>query len=135
MLINVDLNGIAVMPRPCCMRHVATLPPADFFKPAGVPCRDLEIVTLALDELEALRLADLEGLYQEDASARMNVSRQTFARIIEAARRKAADALIHGKALRLEGGAVTLKGAAAKPCGCGARRARPEKSGKGNRRA
>lgn len=116
------------------MRHVSSLPPSDFFKPAGVPCQALEVVTLALDELEALRLADLEGLYQEAASARMKVSRQTFARIIEGARRKTADALIHGKALRLEGGAVTLKGTAAKPCGCGVRSARPEKDGKETRR-
>lgn len=131
------------------MRHVSRRPPADFFKPVGVPCHALEIVTLALDEVEALRLADLEGLYQEQASAQMKISRQTFARIVESARRKTADALIHGKALRLEGGTVTLRGTAEKPggdgttpaakrgpCGCGRRRGcmrqntRPEKVGK-----
>ncbi len=71
---------------------------------------ELEQVTLTLDEVEALRLADLEALYQEDAAKKMKVSRATFARIIEQARRKVADALIHGKALCLEGGVVVLKG-------------------------
>ena len=50
-------------------------------------------VLLTLDEYEAIRLADLEGLYQEQAATRMNVSRQTFGRIVEAARRKVADVL------------------------------------------
>jgi predicted DNA-binding protein (UPF0251 family) len=70
----------------------------------------LEQVTLSLDEVEALRLADLQGLYQEQAAKQMKISRPTFARIIEEARRKTAEALIHGKALRLEGGAVIVKG-------------------------
>lgn len=60
-----------------------------------------EIVLLA-DEVEAIRLADLEQLYQEDAAQKMKVSRQTFGRIVESARAKIADALINGKALRLE---------------------------------
>lgn len=83
---------------------------AGLFKPAGVPACALEQVTLTLDEVEALRLADLNGLYQEQAAAQMKISRPTFSRIIEEARRKVADALIHGKALRLEGGVVKIKG-------------------------
>ncbi len=63
-------------------------------------------ISLALDEFEALRLADFEGLYQEQAAARMAVSRQTFGRIVEAARRKIAQALVEGKSLSIEGGAV-----------------------------
>jgi hypothetical protein len=63
-------------------------------------------VVLTLDELEALRLADLEGLYQEQAAALMAVSRSTFGRIVEAAHRKVAEALVLGKALRIEGGVV-----------------------------
>jgi hypothetical protein len=63
-------------------------------------------VALTLDEFESLRLADLEGLYQEDAAGRMGVSRATFGRIVESARRKVAEALVRGKALRIEGGAV-----------------------------
>lgn len=63
---------------------------------------------LTLDELESLRLADLEGLYQETASARMKISRQTFGNIIASARRKVADALINSKALKIEGGCIRL---------------------------
>lgn len=64
---------------------------------------------MTLDELEALRLADLEGLYQEDAAARMGVSRPTLGRILEAGRRKVAEALVLGKALRIEGGPVVAR--------------------------
>ena len=63
-------------------------------------------VVLTLDEFEALRLADLEGLYQEDAAGRMAVSRPTFGRIVESARRKVAEALVLGKSMRIEGGSV-----------------------------
>ncbi len=79
------------------------------FKPAGVPARSLEAVVLSLDEAEALRLADLQGLYQEAAALRMAVSRQTFGRIVEAARRKVADAIINGKLLRIDGGEVIVE--------------------------
>ena len=65
---------------------------------------------MTLDEFEALRLADLDGLYQEQAAERMNVSRSTFSRIVDSARRKVADALVHGKALRMEGGPVRVAG-------------------------
>lgn len=128
------------MPRPCCMRRIGFVPPADFFKPSGIPLCDLEKVTLTLDEVESLRLADLNGLYQEQAAEKMKISRPTFSRVIEAARKKVADALIHGKALRMEGGAVVMKGACNMPgrggagpvgsgrgmgrgpCGCGSHR-------------
>jgi len=69
----------------------------------------LEEVLLSLDEYEAIRLADLEGLYQEQAASRMNISRQTFGRIIEAAHRKVADVLVNGKTLRIEGGSISMK--------------------------
>jgi predicted DNA-binding protein (UPF0251 family) len=95
------------MPRPRCCRHISGMPPAPLFKPAGVPARDLDVVAMTLDELEAIRLADLEGLYQEEAAARMGISRATFGRILEAAHRKVATALVEGKALRIEGGPVT----------------------------
>jgi predicted DNA-binding protein (UPF0251 family) len=96
------------MPRPCCWRLVAGRPAAAIFKPIGVPMRDLEEVVMTLDEFEALRLADLEGLYQERAAVQMEVSRPTFSRIADSARRKVADALVHGKALRIGGGPVHL---------------------------
>jgi hypothetical protein len=76
------------------------------FKPAGAPAGKLEHVVMTLDELEALRLADLEGLYQAQAANRMGVSRSTFGRILEAAHRKVALALVEGRALRIEGGPV-----------------------------
>jgi len=96
------------MPRPCCPRRVGAGPAVSWFKPAGVPLEGLPEVVLALDELEALRLADLEGLYQETAAARMNVSRATFGRIVASARRKVAAALVEGHALRIEGGPVEV---------------------------
>ena len=98
------------MPRPFSCRRVAGSPAAAVFKPVGIPMRELEEIVMTLDEFEALRLASLDGLYQEEAAARMNISRPTFSRIIEAAHRKVADALVHGKALRIEGGPVQLRG-------------------------
>ena len=94
------------MSRPFAPRRIGCRPGATYFKPAGVPLRVLEEVTLTLDEFEALRLADLEGLYQEQAAEQMGVSRPTFGRIAESGRRKVADTLVHGKALRVEGGPV-----------------------------
>jgi len=69
---------------------------------------ELEEVVLSLDEYEAIRLADYEQLYQEEAAARMNISRQTFGRIIEKSHQKIADVLIHGKALKIEGGEIAF---------------------------
>ena len=94
------------MPRPRCLRRVEGIPRCNFFKPSGIPTRDLEIVLLTLDELEALRLADHQGLYQEEAAKKMNISRPTFARLVESARKKTALALVEGKALSVEGGPV-----------------------------
>jgi predicted DNA-binding protein (UPF0251 family) len=88
------------------MRQIGFVPGVIYFKPAGIPLRDMEEVVVALDELESLRLADLQGLYQEKAAEQMKISRPTFARVVESARKKVADALINGKALRLEGGPV-----------------------------
>ena len=62
----------------------------------------LEEAVLDMDEVEAIRLADYEGLYHEDAAQKMNVSRATFGRILNGARRKVADAIINGKALKIE---------------------------------
>lgn len=94
------------MARPPCPRRVAGPPTCDYFKPRGVPMTQLEEVALSVDELEALRLADLEGLYHDGAAGRMGVSRATFGRIVETARRKVAEALVLGKALRIGGGVV-----------------------------
>jgi predicted DNA-binding protein (UPF0251 family) len=96
--------------RPPCPRRVKAPPLCSYFKPAGIPISRLEEVALSVDEFEAIRLADLEGLYQDDAAARMRVSRPTFARIVEASRRKVAQALVHGHALRIGGGPVAFAG-------------------------
>lgn len=96
------------MARPCCCRRIEGKPTSPVFKPAGIPTHELEEVVITLDEFEAVRLADLEGLYQEQAAVRMEVSRPTFSRIIESAHRKVAEALIQGKALRIEGGVVSI---------------------------
>jgi predicted DNA-binding protein (UPF0251 family) len=87
-------------------RRIRCNPDTNYFKPRGIPLDMLEEVNLALDELEAVRLADLEGLYQEDAAKKMNISRQTFGNIIERAHKKIADALLNAKALKIEGGVV-----------------------------
>lgn len=96
------------MPRPFKCRRVRCRPDANCFKPQGIPTDSLEEVRMTLDELEAVRLADLEGLYQEDASKRMNVSRQTFGNIIGVAHKKIADAIVNGKALKIEGGMIQI---------------------------
>jgi predicted DNA-binding protein (UPF0251 family) len=92
------------MPRPQKCRRVDFVPEVSHFKPAGIPFRDLEEVLLPVEEAEALRLRDLEGLEQEECAQRMSVSRPTFHRILGSARRKVADALLNGKAIRIEGG-------------------------------
>ena len=97
------------MPRPKCCRTVGSMPASEYFKPRGIPLTDLEEIILSVDEFEAVKLADYEQLYQEDAANRMNISRQTFGRIIDAAHQKLADALMHGKALKIEGGQYMLK--------------------------
>jgi len=96
------------MPRPVNERRLCAAIPSRILKPAGIPARDLKEVILGFDEAEALRLADLEGLYQEAAARRMGISRPTFGRIIESAHRKVADALLNGKALRIDGGEVSV---------------------------
>jgi len=83
---------------------VAESPNIVYFKPAGIPLRDLDEVCLLIDEFEAIRLKDLEGLDQEQGAVSMGVSRPTFQRILSSARHKIAQALVGGKALRIEGG-------------------------------
>jgi len=102
------LTSYGHMPRPKCCRNVCGVPDKNYFKPRGITISQLEEVVLSLDEYEAIRLADHEHLYQEEAAARMNISCQTFGRIIEAAHKKIADVLMNGKALKIEGGEITL---------------------------
>jgi predicted DNA-binding protein (UPF0251 family) len=83
---------------------VSSLTCAGYFKPAGVPLHFLEEVQLFMEEAEALRLKDIEGLEQADSAASMGVSRPTFQRILASAHRKVADALLNGKAIKIQGG-------------------------------
>jgi predicted DNA-binding protein (UPF0251 family) len=89
-------------------RRVDFLPNITSFKPAGVPMARLDEIRISIEEVEAMRLKDLEGLSQEDCARKMNVSRPTFARILLSARQKMADALLNGKAIRIEGGNYEL---------------------------
>ena len=92
--------------RPKIKRTIRFFPEITYFKPAGIPLRDLDEVALMLDEVEAMRLAELENLDQEEAAKKMKISRITFLRILHSAHKKIAEVLIYGKALRMEGGEV-----------------------------
>ena len=92
------------MPRPRRCRYVSAAPAVTYFKPRGIPLRELQEIRLEVEELEALRLADAEGLTAQQAAERMRVSRHTFGRTLASARRAVALALTQGMALRIEGG-------------------------------
>jgi predicted DNA-binding protein (UPF0251 family) len=100
---------------------VEFLPSVTYFKPAGVPLAQLEEVRLTVDELEALRLKDVEDLDQHACAARMNLAQSTFQRILSTARAKLARALVEGKALRIEGGNYRLVVRAPQCPACGQR--------------
>jgi predicted DNA-binding protein (UPF0251 family)/predicted Fe-Mo cluster-binding NifX family protein len=100
--------------RPLKCRRVASVPGVTYFKPAGIPMRELEEIRLTVEEAESIRLKDIEDLEQEQCAENMNISRSTFQRILESARRKIADALLNGKAIRIGGGNFETA-----PCGHG----------------
>jgi predicted DNA-binding protein (UPF0251 family) len=104
------------MARPPCCRRIAAMPIAAAFGPVSALARAPDQVVVTLDEFEAVRLADLEELYQERAAERMGVSRPTFSRIIESAHRKIAEALVSGKGLKIEGGSVRMDGKGPSRC-------------------
>ena len=104
------------MARPEILRKVGCVAGGRGFKPIGRPVGDLEVEPLRLDELEALRLADLEGLYQEAAAERMGVSRPTFARILARARSAVARALIEERVLVVAEGPVMAASDEPFPC-------------------
>jgi predicted DNA-binding protein (UPF0251 family) len=93
------------------------------YKPAGIPAESLNWINLSLDEFETIRLLDHVGLDQEQAAAKMGVSRPTVTRVYASARRKIADALVTGQAICIEGGPVTQSPVPLSPC-CGMGRIR-----------
>ena len=106
------------MPRPCKCRRVDCEPGVSYFKPKGIPAKALAEVKLTMDEFESLRLADLEGMYQDDAAKQMDVSRQTFGNIVKSAHKKIADALVNGKSIKIEGGVYQMVEMKFRCCDC-----------------
>ena len=96
------------MPRKKLHRRVTREPPVSVYKPAGIPAKDLEEILISIDEFEAIKLSDFEGLSQRDASSVMRISQPTFNRILASARNKVAKGLVQGYVLRIEGGRYVL---------------------------
>ena len=108
------------MPRPRLCRRVGRMPDVAYFKPAGIPKKDLDETVLGVDEYEAVRLKDLLGLGQEEAAQQMGISQPTFHRLVLGARKKIADAIVNGKAIMIEGGDFRVTGAGkGRNRGCG----------------
>lgn len=107
------------MPRPIKCRRVEFFPEDTYFIPLGKRKCEVKEITLKLEELEAMRLKDIEGLNQEECAIRMQVSRQTFQNIIDSARKKVAIALTQGNAIQISGGNYTSGSCKFKCLNCG----------------
>lgn len=90
------------MPRKRRMRSISNRPSSNYFKPAGIPLREIEEEVLSFVEIEAIRLKDFLGLEQKECAERMNISQPTFHRLLIDARKKISSALVNGKAIKLE---------------------------------
>jgi len=106
IFVTIILKNIRIMPRPKQCRRIVSPPIMKGFKPIGIPRSQIEDVILQYDEYEALRLLDYEGLVQEEAAEKMNVSRPTLTRIYDNARKIIAKAFVEGKAIVIDGGNV-----------------------------
>jgi predicted DNA-binding protein (UPF0251 family) len=93
-----------------------------YFKPAGVRMRELDDSVISVDEYEAIRLKDLEGLEQEEAAQKMNISQPTLHRLLLSARKKITDAIVNGKAIKIQGGNYMMTGQVKHGFAHGARR-------------
>lgn len=107
------------MPRPVKPRRIAFMPESSYFVPVGKAKCEIEEIILKVEELEAMRLKDIEHLSQEECAEKMHVSRQTFQLIIDDARTKVAEALTMGKAIRIQGGNYTFNICKHKCINCG----------------
>ena len=112
-------RGMKSLARPTKWRKVEFIPHIQYFAPSDIDAALLQENVLRIEELEAIRLKDLEGMEQEDCADKMEVSRQTFQRILSIAREKIADSLINGKAIRIEGGNYTRNICPVKCLDCG----------------
>jgi len=92
------------MPRPRIPRCIKFRPDVYYFKPQGIPLVELEEIVLLPDELEALKLHEIDGLEQTEAAGKMKISQPTFARLLGSAHKNVAEAIIKGKAIRIERG-------------------------------
>lgn len=90
------------MVRPRLCRRIFSNPHVTYFKPRGIPMSSLSEVVLRIDEYEAVRLKDLEGLEQSECAEKMNISQPTFHRLVVSARKNISDAIINGKAIKVE---------------------------------
>lgn len=97
------------MPRPVKFRRVRYIPDVTLYGPLGLDTRDMDIVVMTMEELESIRLMDIEGHDQAECADLMEVARSTFQRIYSEAKRKMADSIINGKILKIEGGNYTLE--------------------------
>jgi len=90
------------MPRPCKRRRVRGRPNSSYFKPAGIRMIELEESILTMPEFEAIRLVDLTEVPQEEAGKQMQVSQSTLSRVLKSGRKKIADAIVNGKAIKID---------------------------------
>ena len=105
------------MPRPRIPRKVWLEPHVTHFKPAGIRMAHMHMAVITMEEYEALRLKDYEGMNQTQAAKEMGISQPTFQRLLESARKKIADAVVNGKAIRIEGGHYRIVGMHGRGCG------------------
>ncbi|MFC1565368.1 DUF134 domain-containing protein [Candidatus Neomarinimicrobiota bacterium] len=104
LILSMNNNRFRTVGRPKKCRFVKTSPLYTYFKPRGISLTNLDEVYVTVDEIEAIRLADYEGLYHVKAAEIMDISRQTFGRILASAHKKIGEGLIKGKAIRIKGG-------------------------------
>lgn len=118
-LCQIHETELRVMARPTKWRKIEHIPVVPFFVPSDEPAYEIPGNRLKLEELEAIRLKDLEGLEQSECAEKMEVSRPTFQRILSSAREKIADSLVNGKTIRIEGGNFTRNICPVKCADCG----------------
>ena len=101
-LVKVKVLEIIKMPRPCRRRRVRGRPNSSYFKPSGIEMFKLQEIVLTLPEFEAIRLIDFQEIEQNQAAKQMEISQPTLSRLLKSARKKISDAIINGKAIKIE---------------------------------